>query len=433
MSINVKIEPSITVDAMGFQTSPDKSDTEDLKKGFTQYALIKINGRNINWEDVQVFELDSTSFIPTLKLVFLDVGEIFTGITAIKNGDIVSTFIREPSSKIKPIRIDFYITNATPQSNTPEPTKIFIKGIIHVPNLWKPENKAINNTSYVAFQEIAQNCQLGFATNIDSTSDKMIWISTFQTNYEFIKHITEAGYVDDASFLTSFIDVYYNLNYIEVNREFPPLLDVKKFEEVVMEVGGINVTSDYMLFNNITSVVNELSFTNPKLIDDSGEISLLSGYKYNMSYYDLVNDSFQEFTIDPLTTKGNEEYFNRRGRLSEDYFKDIIKYNYFGEQTSNTHSNFKYAKINNKQNLTELKKTRLQFDVRKPNLSTYRYQQVAVMFIKDFSDESEATSLNLYLSGNYLVDGFKYIKMPNGELGHRIYLTRREWPNEILK
>ena len=74
--------------------------------------------------------------------------------------------------------------------------------------------------------EVARDLKLGFNTNITNTNDQMKWSNMNKENYSFIKDITGKSYIDDNSFLTSFIDYYYNLNYINVEKALQESLDL---------------------------------------------------------------------------------------------------------------------------------------------------------------------------------------------------------------
>jgi hypothetical protein len=248
-----------------------------------------------------------------------------------------------------------------------------------------------------------------------------------------IKHLTQHSYFSNTSFFSSFIDLYYNLNFIDVNREIPRadlLLDE------YIEDGKLNWENQetdevpLILSNYDLPEISSLSFKNPSFIDESGEISLLEGYGKEIQYYDEISRETIQEQLFPLITEGDNESFLLRGRLGDDYYRNMKRHRFRGIEFNrdNMHENFRFAEFLNYQNNQELQKLKLSIDLERINLSLYRYQQIPLFFVRDWNSHEELT-FNRFLSGNYLVGGFKFVKSKKNELLQKVFLIRREWPN----
>ncbi len=60
---------------------------------------------------------------------------------------------------------------------------------------------------------------LGFSSNVRESNDEMTWINPNDTYKEFIKDITRYSWISEDSFIWTFIDFNYNLNYVDIQLE----------------------------------------------------------------------------------------------------------------------------------------------------------------------------------------------------------------------
>lgn len=428
--IETKSKPDIDLDVLLF-SGPDEVDIDRAKDVLgTTEPILAINSKNIPWSSVDMFELKADDFIPSLAMSFIDEEDVFTGDLAITNGDIVSFYVKSTKKTLKPIRIDFYITKSTPLSFK-DPSgelrvEFTIKGIIHIPELWKEFSDSFPGSSYKTLQTIADELDLGFASNIDNTKDgeDMKWISPFQTYKEFIKEVTNFSYINDDSFQTSFIDFYYNLNFVEVNREIRPPEKFEEFVEAYFSFEGEENDAPLIVSNMDISGENAFNFSGNRIVDESGEISLLEGYGKVLQFYDGKR---QSQNVEPLLQDSGDGFI-MRGRLDSFYADELKRHKFRGIQTPNVHKNFKYAEFLNYVNNKELKKLKLEIDLDAVNLNFYKYQNIPVLFLRSFdSDTGENLDLNKFLSGNFLILDIKFWKDEN-RLRQTLVLGRREWP-----
>lgn len=432
--IEVKKDPNINLDRIFFGAPEKEEDRNYAERNLARFQpVIFINGKDVGWENISNFEIDYTGFLPKVRMTFFDELQLFTNQLAITNGDLLSFYFRGPKTGINPIRIDFYITKSVPTTDRNGKIEFFLKGIIHIPELWSEYCRSYNDDSYGALFELSEELGLGFTSNVDGTSDNMKWQATFLTRIEMIKHLTQHAYSSNTSFFTSFVDLYYNLNFIEVNREIPraDLLLEEYIEEGKLNWEDKETDEVPLILSNFDlPEISSLSFKNPSFIDESGEISLLEGYGKEIQYYDEISREPIQEQLFPLITEGDNESFLMRGRLGDDYYRRMKSHRFRGIEFNrdNMHENFRYAEFLNYQNNQELQKLKLSIDLERVNLSLYRYQQIPLFFVRDWNDNEEFT-FNKFLSGNFLIGGFKFFKSKKNELSQRLYLIRREWPN----
>lgn len=430
--IEVRKKSSIYTDILKFGVPEEYLEKESFEKvGAKNRPFIFINAKAVDWKSIIDLKISSTGFFPEISIIFEDQYELFTSDIAITNGDLISIYIQPPTDEIKPVRTDFYITSSKPKSNETGNTIFYLRGILHVPKIWNEKNMGFSEaSSYEVLDEISQDTELGFSTNISSTDDRMNWINSYFTQKYFIEEVTQHSYKDEESFFKSFIDLYYNLNFIELNRELPQteeFLSEDEIEETIFNIDKENTTIPNILHNIKTNAQSNISFTGSYLLDESGELSLQNGYKKIIQYYSELDREELNFEIDPLVTEGNEQSFLMKGRQDSEYYKNIKRYRYRGIEfnSSNMHSNYKFAEFLNFQNIEELNKLKLVIELDQINLSLYRYMKIPLIYGKRMSGND--FTFNKFLSGNYLIDGIEYFK-DEDIMRQKIYLTRREWP-----
>ena len=75
-------------------------------------------------------------------------------------------------------------------------------------------------TSWDALLNIAERLKLGYASNVEETADVMTWTNPNDTTESWIQDIVANSYLNDETFFTSYIDPYYYLTMVDVNRLF---------------------------------------------------------------------------------------------------------------------------------------------------------------------------------------------------------------------
>ena len=189
-----------------------------------------------------------------------------------------------------------------------------------------------------------------------------------------------------------------------------------------------------------------------------------------MQYFDYdgsVGQDLIEFDVEAMVSdniKDHEEPLKGRRNSEVDEYDTHIKQKYVGMQSDAVHDNYKFAAINNIQNLAELDKMYLEVHLEGMNPALYRYMKVPVTIFNygtlngavtesvnqekregDFDVQSDNTdnvqstsedeiptfTLDEFLSAHYIILGIKY--MYDDELGYSqtLKLGRREWPARL--
>ena len=235
--------PDILLDELSVvDTSVQEGDPQfnDIKTGNTQKKyfgmgepLIRINSVVIS--GLKYFKLDLTGFKPTAIFRFQTIDERFMFTSFPKDGDIFSVYIRAFGEMYKPIRMDFIITEVNSpfskstspltEENNFEPSTgryqtYTISGEIRIPKLYKNVSKSFRGNSSDALIKIAEDLNLGYASNEPKTDDEMNWICP-NTDYEsFIKQIVNSSWLGEEDYFDCWIDQYYNINLVNLKKQF---------------------------------------------------------------------------------------------------------------------------------------------------------------------------------------------------------------------
>lgn len=474
-SILTVIEPTIKLDKLvipdvesGTKNSNKETSKIPLSKISSVIPLVRINQFEIQGGMLKTFRLRNIGFYPTLKLTFTDNSGFFMSRYFPKDGDVMQVYIRSQGDEItfKPIRIDFTIVDVSPigGGGGVSANEISIEGRIFVPNLFTEKVQAYNDTSYNALLSIAEELKLGFASNVDDTTDSMNWINPNDTPEKFIDDIVANAYLDDESFFTAYIDPYYYLNFVNVNSVFSQDNDIEASLQYLQNASDLtsNGTGQQENFPNILS--NKLEFQGTarymskfQQVNESGAISKVNGYRRYTQFWDLTEREFVSEFIDPITDNTVGLIPLTKGRIIEGQPEgprnDQVKYKYLGVQSDNVHSEYMYAAIHNYQNLTEIKKVGMTIELDTVNPALLRYSRIACLVyeygnsiknvLKDptngetpipnaaqrnqtAAEDSGQALLNESLSGFYIISGYEYILTDASVLRMRLFLQRRE-------
>ena len=104
---------------------------------------------------------------------------------------------------------------------------------MHIPKLHTNISKALSQvTSLDALLLIANDLQLGFSDNLtENTNDKMTWLIPNYSYKSAITHICKMAYSNEKQFFDCFIDRYYMLNFINVEKQFEKIDDDKELDD----------------------------------------------------------------------------------------------------------------------------------------------------------------------------------------------------------
>tara|TARA_R110001592_G_scaffold120545_3_gene325023 strand:- start:100280 stop:101755 length:1476 start_codon:yes stop_codon:yes gene_type:complete len=476
------VEPTIELDELampdvesGSANSEGLSMKEKPSKFSSITPMIQINRYEIQTDRLISFKLRNTGFYPTCRIIFDDVDSFFLSRNFPKDGDLIQLNIRSQGDEttFKPIRIDFIITSISPGGGGGgvSANRFIVEGQMNVPNLFTETNEVYSDTSFNTLLSVAERLGLGYASNVDETSDSMVWINPNDTTEKFIKDTVANSYLDDESFFTAYIDPYYYLTFVDVNKFFGQDGEIeisKEFFQNQPDTAGIEGASgESDDFPNILSNILQLQgksryISKHQLINNSGSVTKNNGYKRYSQHWDLPNKNFISEFVDPLITDSETTLPATKGRLLDGEVEgprnEQIRYKYLGMQSENVHDEYMYSVILNYQNLVEVTKLGMVIELDTANPALLRYSRIYCHILEydpavkevllspsdsglennpnqqerevpteTDADENGGGIVNEFLSGYYVISGLEYILTNPGGVRMKLYLQRREF------
>ena len=454
--------------------------------------FVLVNSYQFGPKDIQSFDLDCSGVTPRCSITVVDNKNAFQVESYPRDGDFFTILLNSKHQEtFKSIHMDFDILSieTTPELEGVQPT-ITMEGIAKIPRLFAEDCQVLDaEGSLKHLETVARDLELGLATNIEATDDSQSRIQAYVTYADFIKDIVENSYVSDDSFTHYYIDQYYYLTFVDINKIFNSpnakldevMTVLTSFASSMQENGNSEDGGD----NKGDQVEVPLLLTNHKdtngmschaysyeLINNSSKISLQAGYARNIQIYDNNSDEgerLQEFTVEALTTEELADIeAPLKGNEKDNRYETQVKYKYMGRQNAgedglgNTHKNLVFSKLHNKQNHMETQKMKLKIHLSSFNPSIYKFQKIPVLLYHydgvraeaskqgDFKreeagftdqpfdmakgeDQNDAKQVvDRFLSGHYIIENIDYyIDDPEQGLRQVVTLMRREWPTRI--
>lgn len=390
-------------------------DTKASSRAGSAMPVVAINSLILAEDEIEDFEIDLSDSIPKLLMNFVDKANHFS-IGAPIDGDVISIYLRPgDADNQKPIRIDFNIVRIL---GDPVNKTYFIVGSMKIHRFFSEAFKSYpENTSFEHLQDVCEDIGLGFASNETSTDDIMKRIIPAETYETFVNETVYSTYKDEESFFDWYIDPYYYLCLVNINKQFS-LED--KTEDVnisdafptsgALAVGDERNDKDAIKGSLVLTNLNNMSGKNVfiesySFENNSGSVWLNNGYRRYAQWLNIEEESveYQKAFVDPFTTPGAEENFRLlKGRKADGppnfpaplYLKEN-RYKWMGKQGGNSfggnvHDNYCYAQVLNHQNMEELKKTRLIVDLAGMNHYLYKYQRIPVMIYDSSVNQNTA-------------------------------------------
>lgn len=450
--------------------------------------FILCNNVQIKRVHIDSFNIDLSGNVPKCNVSFYDQGA-FKVDSMPRDGDFFTILLNSKHQEtFKSVHMDFDITEVETAADAPDMAGgglITLNGIAKIPRLFGEDCQVYDSdTSLAHLEKIARDLELGLATNVDETNDKQSRIQAYETFLDFIKSIVEDSYISDDAFARWYIDQYYYLTYVDINKIFnsknPKLDEVmtvltsfanseaqKRTAEDTTDSDNVQVP--LILTNHVEMTGLSCYIRDFEIINNSSKISLKAGNSRNIQIYDNNSEKgerFQEFTIEPLTTEELSELDEPlKGNRKDERYKDQVKYKYMGRQNAgddglgNTHANAAFTKLHRKQNEMELEKMKLKCTVEGFNPSIYKFCKVPVVLYhydgvkieaEQFADKyredaglkerplgaakpevdpNELTQMmDKFISGFYIVENIDYSYDAEEGMVTHYTLLRREWP-----
>lgn len=483
------VEPAIEPKKLETRTLGEDSERNDrVSKTFgIDRPVVLVNNYSFERDDIKNFTLSSSGIYPTAVVTLIDSKNVFSVDSFPRDGDKMTVFINSKNeSTYKSIHMDFEITDISLGPNREgEPQKVRVSGRASIPKLFAENCQYFEEgTSIDHLELIAKELKIGLASNIDEATDSQIRIQPYINYLDFISNIVSSSYINDDSFQHFFIDQYYYLNFIDVNKIFnasnPEMEDFQdtvtslpvSFAEELESDPKNDSTPTKLFLTNKTNFSSSNNYIEKyQILNQSNIINEIHGHFRDIQVYDdNAEEKLDEFRIEALSTdpanlkdiqeplKGNRE--------SEEYL-DYIKHKYMGRQDSgedglgNTHQNYIFSQLHNRRNFDETQKIKLEVTLPTFNASLYRFMKIPVMMYHidqgpvrvaqdldaakaedGFTDSAIENGpkdepqpdqvLNQFLSGYYIIEAIDIqYKDTVGNFSQKVTLIRREWPARL--
>lgn len=377
------------------------------------FPFVYYGSYQIDVQNIYSFNLYYKGTMPCLTLSFKDTLNLMKDELMPMDDTKIEVFLNPRSEQLKEIHIRFKIVNFFIIDGICN-----IEGIIDVDLLHVMQYKSYSNsTSHKALQQICRDCGLGFNTNIDDTNDQMTWINSGKYVYNFIEEIIENSYKSDTTFIAGFIDYYYNFNIVDIEKELGRNINEQLGIQDMVLGEALKELATAPSSENLQNLIltNDYSFTNTnmyfsryKSYNNSTKISLESGYKNIIKFYDEKQKDFLIFNIDSLTSQ-NPDSIILKGSPQDNKFYNLNTNSYYlGKfDSDNVHKNYNFAYAHNDKNLFDLEKVVLEIEIDAPNYTIYKYQKIKI-FISNQTPTPSSTLINNRLSGDWLIWDISY-------------------------
>ena len=265
---------------------------------------------------------------------------------------------------------------------------------------------------------------MGFATNMNNTDDNMTWINPSDTTLEFIKNVTERAYISNDTFVWSFIDFYYNINFVDVEKE----LNEKPEDLQTLNSTATDETKKEQIVELYLSTAQNLRNTNKfiskyYLKNQSAKVNIDNGYQYSTRWFNK-----NENTIEQTLTREFETMDDNLIQLvtEEPISTNNFKGSFLGKiDDDNVHKNYHFALTLNKFNISKLHKVTLVVTLQMVNFEIKRFQNLMIDFV-DVNLLKNDNGIKQKLSGYWFVTGINYNFKQNGGATQEITLIRRD-------
>lgn len=354
-----------------------KSNTDDMAR----YPLVWIDGVQIEVKNINKLTLINNSFLPQLKLEFLDSTSKLIDENFPIDNSIISIFKDSNIKDLMGIKMDFKITDLKINKSSNNKMTYNIDAIMDVNDFYLMNFESYESNSYDLIKKLMLEMKLGFASNTNTSNDKMIWINNANYRIEFIKDIVKRTYIDDNTFVFGYIDFYYNFNYIDINKQIKEdissQMNLMEQEKIVKDAQNEDVP--LILSNNPDQKNSNLHIQQYTLINSSTNINLQYGYRHMATYYNKSDDEVKRYALDAISDDEDNAIVLKGNGDNDELYNDMIKNDWCGKlDTDNVHENFLHTDVQNKLNLKFLQKLKMTIKLKTPNYGLYRFQKVLV-------------------------------------------------------
>lgn len=494
-----KIKKDIRFDELSLRENGGTSTNggSQLNTVGNDYPIIRINDMVLGKDDIQSMLISSRGFLPTIELSLKFANTALISKNMPKDGDMISVFVRTNTSAINYLRNDFIINHVDSNiSSKSANNTVFLRGELFIEGFTSNNNTfGIIGTSKDVMKEIAKKFKMGFAYNdADDMDDLQNWLCCFSSPQVFIEDVTRHSWKNNMSFFKSWVDLYYNLCFVNVNKflssdENPEdEIDLTFFSSTVAlntltssndkpddAKPFLKVFSNFDSFKGSSFYISKWHPVNRSNSLSSGYSNIIHSFTHNQNVYIENKDNCEDtLIVNPVyDTSKLDSYIILRGRAKYDenanpdneqarvnysmqntYINHIwsgVEYKMDKDENSssnntwsgNVHHNYHNAAYQNEINDIELNKLYIEVVCDGLCLQVMRGERVPV-FLKyntplDKNISPDDPGFNRFYSGYYIVDSIEYkyngkVKTGYSSFSTIMNLKRREWPTpEAIK
>jgi hypothetical protein len=417
-------QPSIKLEPMEFDISNDDTDDGNIGSSIGFTPFVWYNGVQIQTKDIKKLFLYYENSIPRCSLTITDTqGLINAPETTPLNDTKFEIFFNSGSEVLKSIHLKFKLEFNQKNKNGTNT----LTGMIDINQFYNRKYGSYDDTSFNVLKKIAKELELGYNSNITNTDDKMKWRRRGTNYQDFIKYITQHSYISDDSFLKSYIDFYWCLNYVDLEKEWKR----DTSSDVGLNTQGISSIEKeeivpMILTDDMSENTSSFYFTDYKLTNNSTHQTLNKGIFTSYKAYDRKNKQIMKFNIDSITSEGDDKVILKGNPGDANSINENFTNKYGGKiDTDNVHSNFLYAKELNKRNLDNLVNISIDFKLPQPNFNLYLYQKIKMNFINPKQTVTDQKLVNERLSGEWMIIDISFT-WTNGSLSQKLRAVRKE-------
>lgn len=390
--------------------------------------LVKIGNAILPDSNLKGLTLRQEGLVPEITITFNDHNFLFTTRSFPLSNIIVSVFVQSNVAKLKSFSGDFII-NSISSIPIPNTTSVVytLSGELYIPKFHGTYSNAYRNmTSTEVLQKVAEELELGFADNqADGTDDAMTWINPNDTYEKFIMQIQKYAYKNDNNFFDCFIDRYYTLNFVNVEKQFARDEEIdtgyvsrdqsgvdKRRIDPEQEIEDAEVEVPIILTNYPETKGGDFYISDFSLISNHGEILKKYAVRRYVYWYDhgsapptkeeepseeLEDPPFRKHYLDPLTSTvtndGKRPQTTSLEALApvDENDPTVIQSVWSGIDYGNAHPSYKFADLLNHQNRLETEKNLLSITLEGFSVNLLRGSRVRVEI---FLDKKSATFAN---------------------------------------
>jgi muramidase (phage lysozyme) len=419
--------PTIELSSMQLETTQNNGDDTRLLESFGRNPFFWYNGVQIQERYILKLDLYYDDIVPKCKVTFIDAIGVVNSDDFMPLSDTrFEIFLNSNSTILKPIHLRFKIETSQRNRNNTNT----ITGIIDIPDFYKVNFKSYNSTSFDTLREVCREHRLGFNSNIDQTNDQMNWIKNGITTKEFIKNIITHSYISDNSFTQGYIDFYWSLNFIDIEKEW--LRD--NSNDVAINSTGIaseikkddiDKLTPMILSNEKSLDYSGFGFKNYRITNNSTKKNSKKGTYTKTKYYDRLSKRFIEFDIDSLDSDPTRNIILKGVPLDKSELENY-RTNYSGKiDIDNVHENYLYAVIHNQRNLNNITNITVELELYELNFNLYKFQKISVVFVNQMQTIIDDAVINMRLTGDWLITDISFIFNGN-TTKQKLILARKE-------